>query len=240
MTLARATLLDIPFSTMTFQETVTWLVQRLEQQQGTFVVTANPEIVMTTKRSLVFKNLVLQADIITPDGIGIVMAAKKKNLPIRERVTGYDLFLALLTQANQAHWRVFLVGAQPEVLAAAKQRLARDYPQIELVGAVDGYFKNAAQVQAQIKAAQPQLVFAALGSPKQEQFLMTLRADLPATLLMGVGGSFDVFSGKAKRAPHWMQASHLEWFYRLIKQPSRWRRMLDLPRFLQAVKHEDD
>lgn len=234
--MTKVDVLGVGFDNYTQTEFMALFAQRLAQQQGTFVVTANPEIVMAARDDAEFQGYLAQADFITADGIGVVKGAQILGTPLKERVTGFDLFMALLTLANQQHYRVYLIGAQADVIQQAQKRLRADFPNIELVGCRNGYFTDTAAVQADIIAAAPQMVFAGLGAKKQERFLVQLKQSLPAAYLMGIGGSFDVFSGKSKRAPKWMQNLHLEWFYRLLKEPSRWRRMLVLPKFLRVVK----
>ena len=173
----------------------------------------------------------------TADGIGIIKGAKMLGLKLPERVTGYDLFCWYLQIANEDHLRVYLIGAKPAVIAAVKEKIAKDYPGIDLVGAEDGYSKEALpEIASRIAQSRPDLVFAALGFPKQEKLLAILRKqNLPASM-MGVGGSFDVFAGAVKRAPKLFQDAHLEWFYRLLKEPSRIGRMMVLPKFVVEVK----
>ncbi|WEV40171.1 WecB/TagA/CpsF family glycosyltransferase [Lactobacillus sp. ESL0681] len=234
----KVAVLGVNFDNKNFEQFKNELVKRIDAHQSTLVVTANPEIVMTANENPEFmKILHSDADYITPDGIGIVKAAQILGTPLKQRVTGYDLFAWLMQRANQCKLRVFLIGAKPEVIQAVKAKVARDYKQIQLVGARDGYFSEDLEVVAyQIAKTKPDLVFAALGSPRQEQLLALLRRqDLPA-LMMGVGGSFDVFSGMVKRAPEFWQKNHLEWFYRLVKNPSRFKRMLVLPKFVSKVR----
>ncbi|WP_225884280.1 WecB/TagA/CpsF family glycosyltransferase [Lacticaseibacillus mingshuiensis] len=231
--------LGVTFDAGTKQAVLAQIAGRLAARQGTFVVTANPEIVMKARRDSDFAALVKQADLVTADGIGVVQGAAMLGRPLPERVTGYDLLVDLLGLANEKHLRVFLIGAKPEVIAQTAAKVQATYPQLVLAGARDGYFDlTDTSVIDAVASARPDMVFAALGAPKQEQFLTQLRAQLPHALLMGVGGSFDVLAGVAKRAPGWMQRAHLEWLYRLIKQPSRLGRMMVLPQFVFAVRKQ--
>ena len=176
-------------------------------------------------------------DYITADGIGIVKAAQMLKTPLPERVTGYDLFTWLMSVANERGSRVYLIGAKPQVIHAVQAKIAKEYSNINLVGAEDGYFREDLELVARrIQRAQPDMVFAALGFPKQEKLLSILRKNETPALMMGVGGSFDVFSGIVKRAPEVFQKTHLEWFYRLVTNPSRFKRMLVLPQFVVRVK----
>lgn len=234
----RVSVLGVKFDGYTQNEFLDIFRKRLAKREGTFVVTANPEIVMAARENKEFAHMVQQADFVTADGIGVVKAAAMLQTPLPERVTGYDLMTELLKIANENSYKVYLIGAKPEVIKETVKKVRHDYPKIDLVGFQDGYYQDDSKVIESVIQCAPQLVFAALGAPKQEEFLLKIRPSLSESFLMGVGGSFDVLSGLAKRAPKWMQKIHLEWFYRLIKEPSRWRRMLVLPKFLKLVKKE--
>ncbi|MCO6529528.1 WecB/TagA/CpsF family glycosyltransferase [Lactobacillus sp.] len=235
--MSKVSVLGVDFDNKSFKQFQNELIGRINTHQSTFVVTANPEIVMSANENPEFmKILNYDADYVTPDGIGVVKAAKILGTPLKERVTGYDLFSWLMKLANERSLRVYLIGAKPKVIHAIQTKIAREYSDIQLVGAEDGYFKDDLEVVAyQIERAEPDLVFAALGSPRQEQLLDILRKNLLPALMMGVGGSFDVFSGMVKRAPQVWQKAHLEWFYRLLKEPSRYKRMGKIPKFVVEV-----
>lgn len=233
----KVNVLGVNFDCKTFSQFQNAFVKRINNHQSTLVVTANPEIVMAANENPLFMKILQEdADFITADGIGIVQAAKLLRTPLPERVTGYDLFVWLLKLADERELRVYLIGARPVVIHAVQAKIARHYPGLQLVGAEDGYFHEDLDLVARrIEHTEPDLVFAALGSPRQEQLLAILRRSALPALMMGVGGSFDVFSGQVKRAPLAFQTTHLEWFYRLLKEPRRFRRMLVLPRFVVHV-----
>ena len=235
--MAKVNILGVNFDNKSFTQFQNEFIGRINAHKSTLIVTANPEIVMAANENPEFmKILTYDADYITADGIGIVKAGQILKKPIKQRVTGYDLFVWLMKLANERGLRVYLIGAKPDVIHAIQAKIARDYSDIQLGGAEDGYFNEDLELVAyQIERTEPDLVFAALGSPRQEQLLSILRKNLLPALMMGVGGSFDVFSGKAKRAPQIWQSAHLEWFYRLLKNPSRYKRMLVLPRFVNEV-----
>lgn len=234
----KVTVLGVRFNPLTQEEFMHQFKQRFAENKGSFVVTANPEIVMYAKAHQDYAHLLrTEADFITADGIGVVKAAAMLNTPLPERVTGYDLMLALLAWANDANLKVALIGAKQAVNELAVAKVHAAYPNVQVVAAHDGYFDlEDRSVYDQVVAAQPDMVFAALGFPKQELFLADLKQALPSAYLMGVGGSFDVLAGVAKRAPKWMQRIHMEWFYRLLKDPKRIGRMAVLPKFLIEVK----
>lgn len=234
----KVNVLGVNFDNQSLEEFKNEFISRLNNHLSTMIVTANPEIVMAANQDRNFMKIIQEdADYITADGIGIVLAGKMQKTPVKERVTGYDLFLWLLQVANLRKLKTYLIGAKPEVIAATKEKLAKDYPDIQLVGAEDGYFKDdLATVAKRIEASQPDMVFAAIGFPRQEQLISILRKDNLPAIMMGVGGSFDVFSGKTKRAPEAFQRAHLEWFYRLITEPTRFKRMMVLPQFVLEVQ----
>ncbi|WEV71205.1 WecB/TagA/CpsF family glycosyltransferase [Lactobacillus sp. ESL0785] len=236
--MSKINILGVDFDNKSFKQFQNEFIGRINMHQSTFTVTANPEIVMAANENPEFmKILNYDADYITPDGIGIVKAAQMLGTPLQERVTGYDLFTWLMRVASERNLRVYLIGAKPQVIHAVQEKVAREYSGIQLVGAKDGYFNEDLEIVAyQIERTEPDLVFAALGSPKQEQLLALLRKNLLPALMMGVGGSFDVFAGAVKRAPLFWQNAHLEWFYRLITNPTRWKRMLVLPKFVVNVR----
>lgn len=236
--MSKVNVLGVDFDNMNFKQFQGEFIKRLKNHESTFVVTANPEIVMAANENPEFmKILNRDADYITADGIGIIKGAKILKTPLPERVTGYDLFTWLMKVADEQGLRVYLIGAKPQVIHAVQEKVAHEYSNINLVGAEDGYFKEDLEMVARrIRQAKPDLVFAALGFPKQEQLLSILRRENVPALMMGVGGSFDVFSGMSKRAPKAFQNAHLEWFYRLLKEPSRIGRMMVLPQFMMKVR----
>ncbi len=231
--------MGVRFSTRSFQETVADLTNRIEANQSTHVVTANPEIVMIAREDERLQKILERAYVV-PDGIGIVYAAKWLNQPITERITGIELLEALMAKANERKWKVYLLGASPESNRLARERLAERYPQAQLVGSRDGYFReeDEPQIVREITALQPDILFVAMGAPRQEEWITAYREQLQVPLTMGVGGSFDVIGGRVKRAPVFWQKLHLEWFYRLLKQPSRWKRQLAIPLFVLTVWRE--
>lgn len=228
-------ILNVPFIKTTNAGFVQQLQTDILAHRNRFVVTANPEILMYAREHPDYQQVLTQADYITPDGIGVIQGAQILGTPLPERITGYDTLLTLLEWGSQQHQRIFLLGANPAVLKQVTTIVQRDYPGIVVAGARDGYYDDEQTIVDQIVAAQPDMVFVATGFPKQEFFIAEHRQRLDA-LWMGVGGSFDVIAGAVKRAPLFWQKHHVEWLYRLIQEPSRFKRMLVLPRYLRLVK----
>lgn len=202
-----------------------------------FIVTLNPELLYRAQSSPELLDMVNRADLVTPDGVGIVWACRVKGEPVTERVTGIDLMIKLLERAGQKGWRVFFLGSEPGVAEDAARRTVERYPGLNVVGTHHGYFSAADEpaIIKAIKSARPQLLFVALGAPRQEQWIDKYKEIMGAPAAMGVGGSLDVLAGKVPRAPEWMCRFHLEWLGRLVQQPSRWKRMLVLPKFALLV-----
>ena len=227
----------IPFSKLTMKETVSWLTDAITERRGVQVITANPIMVMAALENDKIMRIMKQADMIVPDGSGIVWAANYAGSPLTERVTGFDLLHELMRVGEQHRWRVYMLGSAPEVIQAAKERLKQQYPDVDIVGARDGFFTAAEdeQVVQEIQAIAPDILFVARGADTQEPWIAQYRDRLNASLMMGVGGSFDVISGRLQRAPVWMQKTKLEWLYRLMKEPTRYKRMLALPKFAWKV-----
>lgn len=228
--------LGIQFINTTFEGMVSTLHKRIEDQTKTFVVTANPEIVMYTYEDPQYKEIIHSADYVTPDGVGVILGAKILKTPLQERVTGFDTTIRLLELANEHSWKVYLLGGKEDINEKAAHNIKEKYPNLSLVGHHHGYFQwEDAAIPREIKALEPDIVLVALGFPRQEKWIKEHYASFSKGIFIGVGGSIDVLSGEVKRAPEFWQKTKLEWFYRLIKQPSRWKRMMALPKFVIEV-----
>jgi N-acetylglucosaminyldiphosphoundecaprenol N-acetyl-beta-D-mannosaminyltransferase len=207
----------------------------LKQRGGGQIVTLNAEMTMAAKADPGLGDAIAQADLVIPDGAGVVWALGRQRYRVR-RSPGIELARQLLVYAAAHRWRVALVGASPAVMERLVERLAVEIPDLDLAFTLHGY-QNPEQwpgIEQQLQQAQPDLVLVALGVPRQETWIQRLHQGQPG-LWMGVGGSFDVWSGVKQRAPEWMGRFQIEWLYRLIQEPSRWRRMLALPAFALAV-----
>ncbi|MFA9559345.1 WecB/TagA/CpsF family glycosyltransferase [Evansella sp. AB-rgal1] len=231
----KVTILGVSFIHITLDNMVKRLVTHVQEKRKAFVVTANPEIVLYANENKEYKQYIDKADYVTPDGIGIVKGAQLLGQPLPERVTGFDMFMNLLEASNEHRFSIYLLGAKEEVLVKTKDVITKNYPNITIVGSHNGFFDwNDTVIDTEIKEKKPDFVFVALGFPRQEQWIAQRIETFQQGVFIGIGGSFDVLAGEVKRAPEVWQKLNLEWFYRLVKQPSRWRRMLALPRF--AVK----
>ena len=203
-----------------------------------YVVTPNPEIVWLAGKQPELMEALNGADLVVPDGIGIVYAARILGKPLPARVPGIELASGLLQGMAESGGSVYLLGAKPGVAERAAERLREQYPGLVIAGTGDGYFREDGPVIEKINACKPRLLFVCLGFPRQELWMAEHRDQIDAGLMLGLGGSMDVFAGDAKRAPEGWRRLNLEWLYRLLCQPSRIGRMLKLPIFLLSVVWE--
>jgi N-acetylglucosaminyldiphosphoundecaprenol N-acetyl-beta-D-mannosaminyltransferase len=201
------------------------------------VVTADASCVVLARKDAELREIVNSADLVTPDSIGILLAARLNGKPLTERVSGCDMVVHLCERASRLGYRVFLLGAAPGVADAAAEKLRERFPGLDIVGIQHGYFKpeETEAVVSMIRAAEPDLLFVAFGIPLQEKWIRRHMEALGAPVCMGVGGSFDVLSGKVKRAPKWMQRYGLEWVYRLASNPRKIGKVMTLPVFAALV-----
>lgn len=237
------TIFGVPVSKWNMRQTVDYLCRVVED--GTVphqVITANPIMVMAALRDPKYMRMMKEAEIIVPDGAGVVWAAGYVGNPVAERVPGIDLLHELMREGEARGWRVYMVGASDEVIQAAADKLRQSYPGIELAGFRNGYFgdKEDDAVIEEIRAAKPHILLVGRSADKQEPWIGKYKAQLGVPVMMGVGGSFDVLAGKLKRAPVLFRKLRLEWFYRLLQEPWRYKRMLELPKFALKVIREKE
>ncbi|WP_349408654.1 WecB/TagA/CpsF family glycosyltransferase [Pseudalkalibacillus sp. SCS-8] len=240
MAIPRVKILGVPFVKTTLNDFIKHIVtEHAVPSKKATIVTANPEIVMHANEDQSYMDILQQADYVTADGIGIVKAADKLGTPLPERVTGFDLMKGFLAEANEKQLSVYLLGAKEEVIRQAKNQIEETYPNLKIVGYHNGYFdweKN--EIADEIERLKPDFVFVALGFPRQEKWINQNVERFEKGVFMGVGGCFDVWAGTVKRAPVFWQKVHLEWFYRLLNQPSRIGRMMAIPRFMKKINEQ--
>lgn len=229
--------LGVDVCNQTYEQITSALLNDINQQKKSFIVAINPEKIMKAQEDTDLKELLNKADYQIPDGIGVIIASKLKGGKIRKRVTGIDMMLALCEAASKHGKTIFLYGAKPGRAEEAKGKLEERFPSIKIVGVLDGYVQDEQLIEKTINEANPDIIFVAKGSPAQEYWILEHMHRLAPKVYQGVGGSFDVISGHIKRAPAFFQKLGLEWLYRLIKEPWRWKRQLLLPKFLiKAIK----
>ncbi|WP_372009286.1 WecB/TagA/CpsF family glycosyltransferase [Paenibacillus chitinolyticus] len=227
----------VPVSKMNMKDTVAYLTGAIESRIPHQIITANPIMIMSALEDPAYMEMMRRVELIVPDGAGLVWAAGYVGQPVAERVPGIDLIHELMRTGESRRWKVYLLGTTPDTIQAAAAKLARDYPLIDIVGFRDGYFGEAEdrQVVDSIRQLQPDILLVGRSSSTQEPWISKYKRDLDVPVIMGVGGSFDVLAGKLKRAPKIFQKLKLEWFYRLLQEPSRFGRMLALPKFAWKV-----
>lgn len=232
----------VPVSRMNMKETVKVLTNAIEQRVPHHVVTVNPIIIMAALDDSQFYKDLLAAELIVPDGTGVVWAANYVGQPVQERVPGIDLVHELMKVGEPKRWKVYMLGASPEVIKAAAAKLQESYPAIRVVGYRDGYFADAEDqdVIASIRELEPDILLVGRSTDKQEPWIAKYKKELNIPIVMGVGGTFDILSGNLKRAPKLFQKLQIEWLYRLLQEPKRYKRMLVLPKFALKVIRERD
>lgn len=228
-------ILGIDVTPLDYGELISSIMKDIDQGRKAFIVAINPEKIMKAQKDPDLKKLLNRATYQIPDGIGVIIASKLKGGNIRSRVTGIDLMMKLCQKASQNNKSVFLYGAKPEVVEEARNRLIKQFPGLRVAGVIHGYENDQEKILSTINLAKPDILFVGLGSPRQEYWILENMDKLNVHIFQGVGGSFDVISGNLKRAPEALQKIGLEWFYRLIKEPWRWRRQLVLVSFLYRV-----
>lgn len=234
----RVNVLGVGFDNLAMEEAVERGMELLRAPGAHRVVTPNPEIVEVCRENLAVRQAVNSADLVLPDGIGVVIGARMLDTPLEGRVPGIEFAAGLMERMGKEGLSLYLLGAKPGVAEAAGERLAEKYPGLKIAGTHDGYFQEDAPVLEDIRQSGADCVFVCLGAPKQELWMAKHGGETGAHLLCGLGGSLDVFAGVVERAPKFWSDHGLEWFYRLCKEPWRAGRMMKLPLFLVHVQKE--
>ena len=237
----RIRILGVPVDMVNYSEALDRFKKFIEKDGVSLIVTPNSEIVVNAGKNPALMNAIEQAEMVIPDGIGLVYASKILKHPLEERVTGIDFLGKSLEYLAKSGKTVFLFGSKPGIAEKAAAKMEEAYPGLKIVGTRNGYFKPEEEedILAEINNADPDLLCVALGSPKQELFVLKYKDRLKAKAAIGVGGSLDVWSGDLKRAPEFYRKHGLEWLYRFIQEPSRYKRMAALPLFMLKVVFSD-
>ena len=228
----RVDVLGVGFDNVTMDEALDRGMELLRSPGVHYVVTPNPEIVELCRENLAARQAVNEADLVLPDGIGVVKGARMLGTPLKEKVPGIEFAAGLMERMAREGMSLYLLGAKPGVAEKAAERLRSQYPGLRIAGTHDGYFQEDAPVTEAIRESGADVVFVCLGAPKQEKWMKKNGGATGARLLVGLGGCLDVFSGEVQRAPEVFQKLGLEWLHRLAKNPSRIGRMMKLPLFL--------
>ncbi len=235
-------ILSIPIHIISKARTLRLVQQMITEARLHQLATVNPEFVMTAQEDTTFQQVLCAADLCMADGIGLVMASRWLGQPLPERIPGSELVYDLAQLCAIMGWRLFLLGAAEGVAETAASILQSLHPNLIIAGTHAGspaLAENEAIVQ-HVNASRADMLFVAYGAPRQDKWIARNREALSTVrVAMGIGGALDFISGKAVRAPRWVQNLGLEWLHRLIKEPWRWRRMLALPRFvIRVIRNE--
>ena len=234
----RTEIMGVGFDDLTLDEAAKAAAGMIEAGGFHYVVTPNPELVDRARREEPFRQALNGADLVLPDGIGVVYAARLLGRRLKGRCPGIDFAGKLMEHMARTGLRLYLLGAKPGVAEAAAARLEIRYPGLTICGTHDGYFQEDAPVVEEIRRAGADVVFVCLGAPKQEYWMVKNGPATGARLMAGLGGSLDVFAGVVERAPESWQRLGLEWLYRLTREPKRIGRMARLPLFLVSAVGE--
>ena len=230
-------ILGIKINKVSNKEAFDIFVELLKENETSSIFTPNPEIVMMAQKDQALEKAIFESDLVIPDGIGLIFASKLYNLGLSERVAGFDLMNKMLEYSNRRKLKIFLLGAKAGVAEKAKTSINDTYKNINIVGTHHGYFneKESLEVLDLVNEKKPDILFVALGAGRQEKWINENKKIINASVAMGVGGALDVWSGDVKRAPEIFIKLNLEWLYRLVKQPTRLKRILEIPKFMMKV-----
>jgi len=224
---ASVTILGVRVDNVTPEEAISRISGFLQEDHPHQVVTVNPEYVVTAQKDAAFARVLHQADLAVPDGFGLLLASRWLGNPLRSRVTGVELTWRLASLAATQGYRLFLLGAAPGVAELAAKRLTEAYPSLEIAGTYAGspHIAEEEAIVTRVRAAQAQILLVAYGAPAQDKWIARNKHRLGVRVAMGVGGVFDYLAGVVPWAPPLVRRLGLEWLYRLIHQPWRWRRI---------------
>lgn len=228
-------ILGIKTNILTQASLIQALTRDIESGTKRRLVAINPEKIIKCRKDKQLKDMLNAFDYRIADGIGIVLASKLHRGQIKERITGIDTMATLCELANEKRYSIFMYGATESVLVQTKMKLIESYPHLKICGIMDGYQPNHEAIIRGINETKPDILFVALGSPKQEYWINEHFEELDTKIFMGVGGSFDVLSENIDRAPEKYRKLGLEWLYRLIKEPKRLFRQLSLLVFMFLI-----
>ena len=228
-------IMGLQFDNITMEEALDAAKALLQGEHAARVVTPNAEIAYEALHDENTRTLLNSAELMLPDGAGVVLASKILKTPLKQKVAGVDFADGLLGVLETTGQSLYLLGSKPGIGELAAQKMMQKHPRLKIAGIADGYFQDEAPVIDKINASGADVLVVCLGAPKQEQFMARHQKTLHVKLMAGLGGSLDSFAGTVKRAPKWMIRLNLEWLYRLIKEPKRFKRMLRLPKYLWAV-----
>lgn len=223
---------SVEFDNVTLNEAQEMIRVMLHNSKADMVVTPNSEIVQLCNEDEKIKNIISKASLTVPDGIGVILASKILSRPLKQKVAGVELGKKVCEVLSETGDGLYILGGKPESVSGAAKNLKKEFQKLKIAGFHDGYFKNDDDIISDIKEKNPAVIFVCLGAPKQEIWMSEHLKDFDNIIMLGLGGSVDVYAGIAKRAPKIFIKLGLEWFYRLLCEPWRIGRMMKLPKFL--------
>ena len=234
---SRVEILKVGVDPVTMTEALLQIESFIEKKSPHIVVTADASGIVAAQHDHVWMDILQNADLVTPDSVGILWASRKVGTPISERVSGVDLVDEICKLSSEKGYRIYFLGAEPNVAERAASKMSLRHPGVNIVGAREGFFtaKDETTVVAEIASTKPDVLLVAMGIPRQEKFISAHLYEIAASVNIGVGGSFDVWSGNVKRAPKLIQTMRLEWLWRTILNPKKWRKFMNLPVFWWKV-----
>ena len=228
----KAFVLNCPIDLCSLDEALNKANDAIRNNINFQIITINPEMIMNAQKNEHFFNILSNSDLNIADGVGVKIALKLKKIK-QNQIRGVDFSRELVKLASENNYRIAFLGAKEEVIQKAKENFLKKYPNLNFVYTRNGYFDDENKIIEEIKSANPQILLVGLGSPKQEEIIVKLKSVLQGCTMVGVGGSFDVFSGIVKESPMIYRKLGLEWLYRTILQPERFKRIFPvLPIFL--------
>ena len=227
--------LGVQYDNITMEEAVAAGRAFLTGSKTAFCVTPNAEMAYEALHDEAFREVLNSADLVLPDGAGVVLGAKILKTPLKQKVAGIEFAQNMLAVYEELGSRLYLLGSKPGVAELAAEKMLQKHPKLVICGTADGYFKDEDEVVRRINEANADALYVCLGAPKQEYFMYRHQDELNVRLMAGLGGTLDGIAGTVKRAPKWMIKLQLEWLYRLLKEPRRLGRMMRLPKFVFAA-----
>jgi len=233
----RLPLLDLCVDCVSMDRTLAILADFIADRRPHRVITLDSSMCVIARMDPELRDIVRNADLITPDSTGILWAARRLARPLPERVSGVEIVERLAEMSAERGWRLFFLGAEPGVAEEAARRMQKRNVGCVIAGTHHGYFtpEEEPAVLARVREARPDVLCVGLGIPRQEKWIARHWQELGVPVMIGVGGTFDVLSGRVPRAPEWMRRSGLEWAYRLFRNPRKIRKVMTLPRFAAMV-----
>ena len=224
-----------------FSESMEELLKSIKNFEKLHIVSGNPQILLNgLQNAVLLENFTSKDSIIIPDGISTVICSKIVRQPVKEKIAGIEVMDNIIKQCEKENQGIYLLGSTKETLDMCNINLRTKYRKLNILGSHDGYFdlNNCEDILMEIEKVKPQVLFVAMGCPRQEMFIIKYMDRLPCKVFMGVGGSFDIIAGNLKRAPEWMINLGLEWLYRVAKEPFRIKRLSAIPKFILMVIKE--